>query len=165
MRILLVAGLNNLIKGGDFESVTTQFKRFEVNVSYQNKFHLGKSSSFAVAPLLLPPKLAWFPDNEPCPPGYVNRKDELTRINEWIGTFNRKHGINQVPAFNIMGIRSNKRKVGREEVVFKTHRWNFWRASEAVDDKLHLVDKERVKMGQYVLKYFQAERRDKCPLV
>ena len=43
MRILLVAGLNNLIKGGDFESVTTQFKRFEVNVSYQNKFHLGTS--------------------------------------------------------------------------------------------------------------------------
>ena len=34
MRVILVAGLNNLVKGEDFESITHQIKRFRVNVSY-----------------------------------------------------------------------------------------------------------------------------------
>merc|ERR1711954_137615 len=96
---------------------------------------------------------------------YVNRRDEVTTINEWVKTFNRKNDIHQVPAFNIMGTRTTRKKVGDEKTEFKTHRWNFWRASEAKEDKLHLIDRERVKMGQYVLKYFQGERRDKGPLV
>ena len=166
MRILLVAGLNNLVKGGDFESLTTQFKRFGHNVSYQNTCHLGKSNSFAIAPLLLAPKLVWLPDNGPCSPSYVNRRDEVTRINEWIKTYNMKNSIYQVPAFNIFGTRSCKKKMkDGKQVEFKTHRWNFWRASEGNEDKLHLIDKERVRMAQYVLKYFQGERRDKGPLL
>ena len=167
MRILLVAGLNNLIKGGDFESLTTQYKRFGDNASYQSsRFHPGKNNSFAIAPLLPAPKLVWFPDNGPTSPGYVNRRDEVASINEWIKTFNYKNGIYQVPAFNTLGTRTTKKKlVGGAQVEFKTHRWNLWRASEAYEDKLHLVDKERVRMGQYLLKYFQAERRDKCALV
>ena len=31
-------------------------------------------------------------------------------------------------------------------------------------DKLHVVDKVRVKMGNYMLKYFQAEREQKVVL-
>ena len=81
MRILLVAGLNNLIKGGDFESLTTQYKRFGDNASYQSsRFHPGKNNSFAIAPLLPAPKLVWFPDNGPTTPGYVNRRDEVASI-------------------------------------------------------------------------------------
>ena len=167
MRILLVGGLNNLIKGGDFESLTTQYKRFGHNVSYQGSFqHPGRTSSFAVAPLLPAPKLVWFPDNGATSPSYRNRRDEVTRINEWVKTFNMKNGIHQVPAFNTLGTRTCKKKMeGGKLVDFKTHRWNLWRASEGREDKLHLVDKERVRMGQYVLKYFQGERRDKGPLV
>ena len=165
MRILLVAGLNNLVKGGDYESLTEQYKRFNFNVNYQNNFHPGKSNQFAIAPLLPAPKLVWFPDNGPTSPGYVNRRDEVTTINEWVKTFNLKNSIKQVPAFNIMGTRTCRKKVGGEQVEFKTHRWNLWRASEAKEDKLHLIDRERVRMGQYVLKYFQGERRDKGPLV
>ena len=167
MRILLVAGLNNLVKGGDFESLTEQYKRFGHNVSYQgNRFHPGKASSFAIAPLLPAPKLVWFPDNGVTSPGYVNRRDEVASINEWVKTYNYKNGIHQVPALNIFGTRTTKKKVeGGDKVEFKTHRWNLWRSSEANEDKLHLVDKERVRMGQYILKYFQAERREKGPLV
>ena len=91
---------------------------------------------------------------------------EIASINEWVTTYNYKNGIHQVPAFNTLGTRTTKKKVeGGDKIEFKTHRWNLWRASEAYEDKLHLVDKERVRMGQYILKYFQAERRDKGPLV
>ena len=165
MRILLVAGLNNLVKGEDFESLTTQYRRFYFNSTYQNKFHPGSSNSFAVAPLLPAPKLVWLPDNGPCSSSYVNRRDEVATLNEWVKTFNMKNDIHQVPAFNIMGTRTTKKRVGGQLTEFKTHRWNLWRASEAKEDKLHLIDRERVRMGQYVLKYFQGERRDKGPLV
>ena len=165
MRILLVAGLNNLIKGGDFESLTYAYKRFQVNTNHQNKFHLGSRNSFAVAPLLPAPKLVWFPDNGQTSPGYVNRWDEFKNINEWIKTFNTRNGIRQVPAFDHFGTRACRKKVGHQFVEFKTHRWNLWRASESKEDKLHLVDKERVRMGQYILKFFQGERRDKGPLI
>ena len=70
-----------------------------------------------------------------------------------------------MPAFNIMGTRTCRKKVGGEQVEFKTHRWNLWRSSEGYEDKLHLVDTERIRMGQYILKFFQGERRDKGPLV
>ena len=52
MRILLVAGLNNLTKGGDFESLIYQYKMFQVNVRHQERNHLGKNNSSAIAPLL-----------------------------------------------------------------------------------------------------------------
>ena len=104
MRILLVGGLNNLI--------TTQYKRFGDNVSYQGSFHHpGRASSFAVAPLLPAPKLVWFPDNGATSPSYRNRRDEVTRINEWVKTFNMKNGIHQVPAFNTLGTRTCKKKM------------------------------------------------------
>ena len=121
--------------------------------------------SFAVAPLLPAPKLVWFQDNGATSSSYVNRIDEMTRINEWVQTFNMKNGINQVPRFHTMGVRSSKKRVDGKKVEFKTHRWNEWRENEQYEDKLHVVDKVCVKMGRYILKYFQAEREQKGPLV
>ena len=72
-------------------------------------------------------------------------------VNEWIKVFNRNNNISQVPGFHTWGTRTTKRMVDGERVEFKTHRWNEWRASEAAGDKLHLVDKMRVKMAQYVV--------------
>ena len=158
MRVLLVAGLNDLIKGSSFDEITQQILRFRVNVDHQVHYHLGKPNSFAVAPLLPAPRLVWFPDNGPTSPEYVNRLAEVDRLNEWIRNFNTFNNISQVPRFNIWGTRTTKRMVNGAQVEFKTHRWNEWRASEAFEDKLHLTDKMRIKMGQYVVKYFQGER-------
>ena len=97
------------------------------------------------------PKFVWFPDNGPNPLGYTNRREESEQINEWIKVFNSSNNISQVPGFHTWGTRTTKRMVDGERVEFKTHRWNEWRASEAAGDKLHLVDKMRVKMAQYVV--------------
>ena len=166
MRILLVAGLNDLAKGGTFDTLTAEIKRFNEVVKQQGReFHPGMNNSFAVAPLIPAPKFVWFPDNGPTPPGYTNRREEIEQINEWIKGFNRDNNISQVPGFHTWGTRTTKRMVDGERVEFKTHRWNEWRASEAAGDKLHLVDKMRVKMAQYVVKYFQGQRKTIGPLL
>ena len=58
-----------------------------------NKFHPGRSSRFAINTLLPAPRLVWFPDIGPTYLGYVNRRDEVTTINEWVKTFNLKNNI------------------------------------------------------------------------
>ena len=97
MRVLLVAGLNDLIKGGNFDTITVDFKRFANYVHHQEPYHTGKNNSFAIAPLLPAPKLVWSPDNGPTSTNYVNRLDEMTRLKEWVQMFNMKNGIDQVP--------------------------------------------------------------------
>ena len=63
MRVLLVAGLNDLAKGGDYDSITTEMKRFAHVVRHANNYHRGVANEVAVAPLLPAPKFVWYPDN------------------------------------------------------------------------------------------------------
>ena len=165
MRLLLVAGLNNLLKGGNIETLTSQIRRFGDNVKYQDFRSPCKSNSFAVAPLLLAPKLVWFPENGNHSPKYVNRIEEVEEVNDWINVYNMNNNAKDVPEFHNMGIRLNKRVVNGVQTEFKTHCWHEWRSSEGREDKLHLADYWRVKMGQDVVKYFQGQRRRNSPLV
>ena len=79
--------------------------------------------------------------------------------------YNMSNNILYVPDFYEMGTRLTKRVVNGVQTEFKTHCWNQWRVNEAREDKLHLADSWRVKMGQDVVKYFQEERRKNGPLV
>ena len=166
MRVLLVAGLNDLIKGGNQESVQREIERFKINVDHQNRYHPDKENSFSVATILNPPKLVWFPDNGPAPPGHHNRLVELAEINGWISDFNQSNCKEAVPRFQTWGVRSSYKVLqDGSKWDFKTHRWNEWRQTEPDDDKLHLADKMRVKMGKSVVKYFEGERERNGPLL
>ena len=78
MRILLVAGLNDLMRGGTRETVMEAIRHFQVVVEQQNRYHPTARNQFAVAPLLCPPKLVWYPDNGVLPEGHGgNRREEL----------------------------------------------------------------------------------------
>ena len=70
-RVLLVAGLNDLIKVGSAEELKESVLDFEEVVRHQNRYHthLG-CNELSVALILIPPKLAWFPDNWPMPLGF-----------------------------------------------------------------------------------------------
>ena len=158
MRVMLVAGVNNLIKGDTFDEITCAIERFWWNVVSQDKYHPDLPNTFAVAPILPVPKLVWYPDNGEYSPQYRNRRAEVERLNEWIREFNSTNGITQVPRFGVWGTRSNKRYRDGALQEIKTHRWNDWRSSEADEDKVHLKDKKRVQMGQYITKYFEGVR-------
>ena len=137
--------------------MTEEIKRFGVNVRYQDQHHLGLTNEFSVATLLNPPKMVWFPDNGPPPPGHRDRQEELVQLNEWIDEYNRKNGRSCVPRFHNYGTRTTTRVVDGTRQVVKTHRWNEWRASEPRHDMLHLSDSMRVKMGRQVLRFFEGE--------
>ena len=159
MRILLVAGLNDLTKGGTRQSVMESISHFKRVIDLQNRFHPGAENQFAVAPLLCPPKLVWYADNGPMPHGHLgNRKNEIEQLNNDILYFNTQHGLPHVPHFNTLGVRRYKHwsTNGSWRMVVH-HRMGQWRASEANHDKLHLGDSLRVRMGKMVVSYFEGE--------
>ena len=159
MRILLVAGLNDLLKGGSRESVMSSIVHFQEMVVQNNRFHPGSQNQFAVAPLLCPPKLVWYADNGPMPVGHLgNRKEELDNLNNDILSFNAQNGLVHVPHFNTLGVRRTKMlfEDGSWRHVLQ-HRFNHWRANEQLWDKVHLADALRVRMGKMVLSYFEGE--------
>ena len=164
MRVVLVAGLNDLLKGGNFDSVKRALRRFEENVLHQSKYHPDLPNQFTVATLLNPPKMVWFPDNGPSPPGHRDRGQEIHLINDWIDASNSLQGKQCAPRFHTWGTRTSTKVVDGVQREFKTHRWNDWRQSEARDDKLHLSDRLRVKMGKQVVRYFEAEFERNGPL-
>ena len=159
MRILLVAGLNDLMKGGTRESVMRSITHFQHMVQQQDRYHPSAKNQFAVAPLLCPPKLVWYADNGPMPHGHLgNRKEELEQLNNDILSFNAQNGMLHVPHFNTLGVR--RTKYWFDDGSFRNicqHRMNHWRASEPLHDKVHLVDSLRVRMGRMVLSYFEGE--------
>ena len=157
MRILLVGGLNDLLKGGDFNTVKDEIERFRRHTKDQDSHHPGLVNEFSVATIINPPKMVWFPDNGPPPPNHRDRQDELLQLNEWIDLFNRQNGRLCVPRFHLYGTRTNKRLVNGIHQVYKTHRWNEWRSSEPRHDMLPLADRMRIKMGRQVIRFFTSE--------
>ena len=70
------------------------------------------------------------------------------------------------PRFHSLGVRNSKHWFDDGSwAPFKTHRWEQWRSSEPVHDKLHLDDRMRIRMGQQVVRYFEAEmERENGPI-
>ena len=159
MRILLVAGLNDLLKGGTRRTVMEAITHFQHLVKQQDRYHPGAKNQFAIAPLLCPPKLVWYADNGMMPEGHLgNRREELDALNNDILSFNAQNGLLHVPHFNTLGVRRTKYwfEDGSYRNVLQ-HRINHWRASESLEDKVHLADRERMRMGKMVLSYFEGE--------
>lgn len=157
MRILLVAGLNDLLQGSSVEKIKESIESFHADVSGQDRYHMRRNE-FSVAPLLNPPKLAWFPDNGTPPPQHKNQLVDLFNLNEWIKSFNMKNGIVGVPNFSTWATRKTTKVLADgSRWEFKTHRWNEWRQSEARHDMLHLNDAHRIKMAKFVMNFFQGE--------
>ena len=85
----------------------------------------------------------------------------IEKLNEYIHAFNKSLELFHVPNFQSLGTRSYWDATG---VYRRVHRWNEWQEYE-YEEKKHLSDKMRVKMGQYVVKYFQGERLRKGVLI
>ena len=158
MRVLLVAGLNDLVQGGNKDSLMGALGHFKEVVDRQNYYHPRAKNELTVATLLNPPKLVWFPNNGISPTGHLNRLDEMMDINSRIIRFNSNNGMMFSPRFHTYGVRTSRKRLNDGSTIpFKTHRWEQWRWSEPVGDMLHLSDQMRIRMGQAVVKFFDAE--------
>ena len=158
--VLLVAGLNNVVEGDSMEDIMFKIQLFKETVAKQAWHHPDKPNTFAVATLLYPPQLCWFPDNGFLPdPHYVNRLDEMQWLNTQLMEFNESNGCLLVPHMHKIGVRianrSNKDQYGQVSVRNRVfHRWGQWR-EEARYNMLHLNDEMRIYLGRTVNKYFR----------
>ena len=156
MRILLSAGLNDLLKGGTKTSLTNSILSLKNTIDDQNQYHPQFRNELVVTTVLNPPKLTWFPDNGLPPPGHRNRLVEIQEINDWIIEFNQSYG-KFTPRFHRFGVKTGRRFADGTPVAYKVHQWNQWRQTEAVDNMLHLNDEWRIRMGGAVVRHFNGE--------
>lgn len=167
MRILVVAGLEDLIKGGTKDSIMESLRMFKKTVDHQNHHHPGASNQFAVAPLLFPPKVVWYPDNGKIPANHGgNRESEILALNEAIFNFNAQNGFPYAPHFYTLGVRRYRKWFNDGSWRMVTHhRMGQWSRSEPRHEKLYLGDHMKIKMGQMVLRYFEGEaKRESGPI-
>ena len=152
MDVLLVGGLNNVIKGSDGQSIMNGLKHFVDLVTWQGtRYHPETPNTCAIATLPYPPCLCWLDDDGPVPEGFHNHIRNVKWLNYRIEELNASSGV-KVPKFHTFGIR----KFTRHGKSTTRHRLEHWR-EERRADKLHLTDKERMKMGRQVNKYFLHE--------
>jgi hypothetical protein len=160
MDVLLVAGLNDVVKGHTRNYIMQCIKDMRKAVEKQAEdYHPEVKNTFAVSSLLYPPQICWFEDNGPVPyPGYKNNLEKVDWINKEIDKDNKDNAIEFAPGLNTFGVRTdNKRRTDRFGNITvqhtTTHRWGEWREKEK-GNMLHLSDKRRVAVGKHISSYF-----------
>ena len=173
MNLLVVAGLNNIIKGETMSEVMEHLQNLNSAVKQQSlKYHTTVKSTVRVATLLLAPQLCWLEgDGEPPHEFYINRLEELTELNKRITKFNNDNfqcqlelyqekngGIagarDKAPLFHTYGVRCERKKRKGRFYNKHSHRWSWWREDE-MSQMLHLKDEHRLTMGRAVVNYFR----------
>jgi hypothetical protein len=159
--VLVVAGLNNILRGDSVEALMRKIDLLRNTVMKQSThFHPESPNTFAVATLLYAPLLCWFPDDGPLPsPYYRNRLEEMQWLNTELLRYNQANGVPNVPHVHKYGVRrdnrTNRDMYGNITVRHKVdHRWEQWR-EEGREDKLHLDDERRMMLGRMVNKYYR----------
>ena len=160
MRILLTAGINDLLKGGTYTSITNSILHLRQAIDKQNEYHPSSHNELVVATFLNPPKLTWFPDTGPPPPGHVNRLEEIRQLNDWIVEFNTGYG-KYTPRFHRFGVKTGRKFVNGVPVPMHVHQLRKWRQSEPIGDMVHLNDYWRTRLGAAVVHHFEGELEKK----
>ena len=150
MRILVAAGLNDILRGATRDTVVGRFIQLKETIDAQNAYHPHARNELVIATILNPPKLVWLAGNGSDPPGFKNHLQDLKELNNWIKFYNRENGRICTPAFHIFGVRTVK--------GVQAHQLNQWRQSEPVTDMVHLNDRFRIRMGQAVVRHFRGEQ-------
>jgi hypothetical protein len=156
MRILLSAGLTDLVNGRSRTDIVADILHFRTMVNKQNRYHPRTNNEFVAATILNPPKLVWFEDNGPPPPNHVNLLSEIKELNSWITYFNQQMG-KITPRFHRFGIKNGTQRRNGNTFRVQHHIMSQWRQSDPVQDRLLLSDTLRVRLGLSVTRHFQGE--------
>ena len=156
MRVLLVAGLHDVMNGVPVDNITNSILNFKNVVDDQNKMHPAVKNDLVVATLMNPPKATWFKDNGAPPRNHTNYLEQIMAINKWIIEFNESYG-NVTPRLHRFGVRCGRKFSHGEYVPLQAHQMNKWRQSEEIAERFHLNDYWRVKLGATVVKHFESE--------
>ena len=157
--VLIVAGYNDLLQNKSRQHIMEGYRHLARLVQNLGKNkHPGATNSFAVASLLYPPRLSWFPDNGPTPSFLTNYLEKIDWLNREIHDLNLSNSVPEYPRFHTYGVRTdNTARHDRygylHQTHKKTHRWEHW-AEQVKTSKLHLKPERIFKMGTAVNNYF-----------
>ena len=159
--VVLVAGYDDLLEGTNREYIMYEFQKFSDNVKMCGLgLHPDKPNTVAIASLMYPPQIAWFPDNDAfLRPNYDNQLEKIAWLNQKIHLLNMDNGVPLYPRFHTYGVRTATRfeedELGNlHSYVTKSHRWEHWRNGNR-GDMLELKDARRFKMGTAINNYFR----------
>ena len=152
MDVMLIAGLNDVLKGKSGPAIVASFKHFADLVIWQGEqHHPEQPNTCAIGTLIYPPQICWLEDDGPAPTSFDNQLRNLRWLNHQIEIMNAEAQI-RTPSFHTLGLR----KVTRNGKGQTKHRLEHWRESER-SHKLHLRDDQRIKMAKQVARYFKHE--------
>ena len=161
MDVLLLAGLNNLVRGDKPDTILRQYDHLVQYVMYQaHKFHPELHNTCTIGTLYYPPQLCWLPSEGKPPPDFRNRLSDMMYLNHEIERLNQESRLKS-PNFTVFGLRGGGMYVMDEHGSWSwkdlTHyRFGDWREKERTN-MLHLNDSMRMKMGRWVGKFFEME--------
>ena len=167
--VILVAGTDDVLSGQYTDRgfsgftgthIVADFKRFKETVLDQaRRCHPEISNTFAIATIPSPPSLCHLPDEGPLPnPDFVDHYEMMKWLNDEIRKLNRDTQQLGVPTFHNFGIRVDNKEVYdcfgnmtlQKTTKFRRGDWK----GVTFEEKFHLSDKLRMKMGRHILKYF-----------
>ena len=107
----MVAGYNDLLEGTNREYILHEFERFADLVKMCGlRSHPDSSNSVAIASLMYPPQIAWFPDNGAFPrSNYDNQIHKIDWLNQKIHLLNMENRVPLYPRFHTYGVRTATR--------------------------------------------------------
>ena len=156
MRILLVAGIDDIANGGSKDSLTNSILRLKNSIDDNNAYHPNFKNEFVVATVSNSPKYVWFPDAGPMPSGHPNKLEEFMDINRWIVEFNASYG-NITPRFHRFGLKNGSYYQNGRTIPYTIHQKSQWRQEHPLHETVLLNDHWRIRMGVAVAKHFEGE--------
>jgi len=166
--VLVVAGLNDILRGATASELLSKYKKMESWVKEQEKYHIGQECSFAVATLPYPPMMVRL-DGDHRPPLKEDKFQILYQANELIKTLNKDKTqflqTRTAPQYHTWGVEKVERPVYSEKgaghdaphpTLHTTmkHKWSCWR-EQGAKNMLHLNNKLQFKMGRSAVNYFK----------
>ena len=152
MRILLSAGLEDILKGRSATDIIESYLHLEHTVKKQNA-----RNELVIATLHNPPRLTWFPDNGSMPRNHDNQLQKIEEINSWIIKFNDQN-LKLTPRFHRYGVRNGwtSDENGRRRRI-KKHILSHWVGSGRPSERMMLSFPQRIMLGVAVTRHFTGE--------
>ena len=147
MDVFFMGGIEDIIRGHTGPSIVKALRYFVQLVLWQGRKHPEEPNTCAISTLIYPPKLCWLDDDKFMPSNFDNQLRNFRWLNQKIEDLNGESGI-KVPKIPCFGVRKLT-KHGRSTTK---HRMEHWKG-ESRDEKLHLTDEQRMKLGRQVVKH------------
>ena len=157
--VLVVAGYNDIKKNHSRSFIMDGFKHLsELVLNNGKNKNPGIVNTYAVASLMYPPALAWFPDNGVMPYDFQDNLEKISWLNSQIQLLNVTNSASDFPRFHTYGVRTDNSSrmdvYGYEHQSHtKSHRWGHW--EEGIKTrKMNLKPARKFKMGTAINNYF-----------